>query len=285
MNQICDLHAHSVFSDGTYTPAQLLREAEKLELSALALTDHNTAAGLPDFLAAARNSPVEAVPGVEFSTDYNGVELHILALGLKSAYFDQVEELMGRYHALKEESNRALVQALRRGGFVIDYEAVKASTPTGQVNRAVIAAELLKKGYVSSVREAFKTLLGSNCGYYTPPERPAPGQMVDLIWDLGAVPVLAHPLLNLSPAALRQFLEEMRPHQLACMEVYYSTYSPEETATAMALADAFGLKYSGGSDFHGTNKPDIRLGFGKGNLKIPGQWWDSLRESMKISKM
>lgn len=285
MEKICDLHTHSVYSDGTYTPAQLLREAEELGLSAIALTDHNTVSGLPDFLAAAEKSSVEAIAGAEFSVDYYGTELHILALGLRPDAFGQVTDLMQQYHIRKDRSNRELVEALNRAGFSLDYDAIKASTPKGEVNRALIAAALLKSGYVSSVQEAFQKLLNPSCGYYTPPKRYEPAQILDFIRDLGAVSVLAHPLLNLSPERLRQFLEEMRACGPVGMEVFYSSYSPEETAIACAIADEFGLLYSGGSDFHGANKPHIGLGIGKGNLKIPYGVWDALRKTMKKTKV
>lgn len=280
MAKLCDLHTHSVFSDGSYTPAQLLQEAQRRGLSALALTDHNTAAGLPDFLAAAKSSPVEAICGVEFSADYNGTELHILALGLKEAYFGEVTALMEAYQIRKDESNRNLADALNRAGYAIDYETVKASTPKGEVNRAIIASHLVQKGYVETVKEAFSKLLSPKCGYYTPPQRETPEKMLKIIRDLGAVSVLAHPLLNLKPAEVRCFLEEMRSCPPVGMEVEYSTYSPEETELASALAAEFGLLYSGGSDFHGTAKPDISIGVGKGNLCIPYAWWETLKKTI-----
>lgn len=285
MEKICDLHTHSVFSDGTFTPLQLIRQAQELGLSALALTDHNTVSGLPDFLAAAEGSDVEAVPGVEFSVDYEGRELHILALGLQPAYFDQVTQLMQHYHLRKDQSNRNLVEALSRAGYSVCYDEIKASTPEGQVNRALIAAALLKAGYVSSIQEAFKKLLNPGRGYYVPPQRPAPEEILDMIRDMGAVSVLAHPLLNLSPEELRRFLEKMDSRRPVGMEVYYSTYSPEETEISMNMASEFGLLPSGGSDFHGANKPAIGMGFGKGNLKIPYGLWENLMETIKKTQM
>ena len=277
MERYCDLHTHSVYSDGTYTPEQLLREAEERNLTALALTDHNTVNGLPDFLAA--NSRVEAVPGVEFSTDYNGVELHILALYLKTEYFAQVTALMEDYHRRKDQSNADLVMALNRAGYQIDYDKIKASTPEGHVNRALIAAELTAMGYTESIKAAFKQLMQPKHGFYTPPRRHTPGEMLDIIHDLGAVSVLAHPYLNLKQDELAVFLEQATKHGLQGMEVYYSTYDEATTALALDTAAAFGLKKSGGSDFHGANKPDIRLGEGRGNLQIPAFWLEELKNS------
>ncbi len=285
MEKFCDLHTHSVFSDGTYTPVQLLEEAERRELSAVALTDHNTVLGLPDFLAAARGRAVEAVPGVEFSTDYNGTELHILALYLEPRYFGQVMELMGQYHRRKEQSNVDLVDALTRAGYCIDYQKIKDATPEGQVNRALIAAELTRLGYTESIQAAFKRLLNPNCGYYIPPKRFTPKEMLGVIRDLGAVSVLAHPYLNLKQPELNTFLQQAKPWGLQGMEVYYSTYDEATTAAALETADRFDLLHSGGSDFHGENKPDIALGRGRGGLFVPAALALALEQMAKKQKM
>jgi predicted metal-dependent phosphoesterase TrpH len=284
MERFCDLHTHSVFSDGTYTPAQLIKEAEEKKLAAIALTDHNTVAGLPDFLAAAQGREVEAVAGVEFSTDYNGTELHILALYLKEEYFAQVTALMDDYNRRKDQSNADLVEKLNHLGYAISYDAIKASTPKGQVNRALIAAELLKNGYVDSVQDAFKRLLNPKHGHYTPPRRHTPAEMIPIIRDMGAVAVLAHPYLNLKQEELVPFLESAVKQGLQGMEVYYSTYDQDTTALAMDTAAAFGLQPSGGSDFHGENKPDIRLGEGRGGLAIPEMLHWQLKALSKTEK-
>lgn len=284
MERYCDLHTHSVFSDGTYTPAQLLDEAEQKNLTAIALTDHNTVAGLPDFLAAARGREVEAVPGVEFSTDYNGIDLHILALYLKEEYFGQVTDLMEDYNRRKDQSNADLVEKLNRAGYQLDYDKIKASTPKGQVNRALIAAELMNLGYVASVQDAFKRLLSPKHGFYTPPRRHTPLQMLDIIHDLGAVSVLAHPYLNLTQEALIPLLEQATGRGLMGMEVYYSTYDAATTALAVDTAAAFCLRPSGGSDFHGANKPDIRLGEGRGALAVPDRFHRQLKALSKSEK-
>ncbi len=281
MELCCDLHTHSVFSDGTYTPRQLLEEARQRQLAAIALTDHNTVAGLPDFLAAAEGQPVEAIPGVEFSTDYEGTELHILALYLKPEHFSHVTELMAQYHRRKEQSNIDLVEKLNQAGYHISYDKIKSSTPEGQVNRALIAAELTACGYTASVKEAFERLLRQKCGYYTPPQRFTPKEMLGIIQDLGAVSVLAHPYLNLKEAELRRFLEQAKTWGLQGMEVHYSTYDDATTRAALAAADDFGLLYSGGSDFHGKNKPDIQLGQGRGALTVPATWVSKIRENVQ----
>ena len=273
----CDLHTHSNFSDGTYSPAQLIEEAARMGLAAIALTDHNTVSGLPDFLAAARGREVEAVPGCEFSTDYNGEELHILGLFLAPQHYATVTALLEKAQLEKERSNRDLVAALNAAGYQLDYDRI-CRRCNGQINRAHIAAELVEKGYFSSMQEAFKGPLSAEHGLYRPPQRIAAYECIRFIKSLGAVAVLAHPFLNLDEAALRGFLPQAVEAGLDGMEVAYSKYSPETTRTAFAVADDFGLKYSGGSDFHGGNKPDIALGTGRGALKIPKKWLEELKK-------
>lgn len=281
MPQYCDLHTHSAYSDGTLSPAQIIAQAEALGLSAVALTDHNTVAGLPEFLTAARDSQVEAIPGVELSTAYGETELHIVGLFLKPESFACITEFLEDFNRKKEESNRLLIHNLRRAGYELDYEAICLSHPEGTVNRAVIAAAMLERGYVSSIQEAFSGLLSKKGGYYMPPERLSAFDAIAFLRSVGAVPVLAHPFLNLkTEEALRRFLSEAVPGGLTAMETMYSSFSPEATETARRIAREFGLKESGGSDFHGATKPHIQLGSGKGNLAVPVPFAEALKNSI-----
>ena len=147
MDKICDLHTHSVFSDGTYTPEQLVKEAEAIGLSAIALTDHNTVAGLPRFLAAARGTPVEAVAGIEFSTDYRGIDLHIVALDVPVSRFEQVTARMEEGVRQKDASNAALCQALTAAGYPLDYNSFQdwLLKPLGQLSMWVILPLIVPK--------------------------------------------------------------------------------------------------------------------------------------------
>ena len=278
METFCDLHTHSCYSDGTCTPAEIIAKAEALGLSAVALTDHNTVAGLPEFLAAAGGQTVEAIPGVEISTAYGDTELHIVGLFLPPEKLDAVTELTDSFNRKKEESNRLLVKNLNRAGYRLDYDEIRRSHPEGTVNRAVIAAALLEKGYVPSIDAAFKGLLHKKGGYYIPPERLSAFDAIAFLRSVGAVPVLAHSFLNLkTEGSLRQFLSEAVPHGLAAMETMYSSYTPETTATARRIAREFGLVESGGSDFHGQTKPHIALGCGKGSLAVRASFAENLK--------
>ncbi len=275
--KLCDLHTHSVFSDGTYTPTELVEAAECAGLSAISLSDHNTVDGLPEFLAAAQGKDIAAVPGAEFSVDYEGTELHLLALYIPETHFAAISELMADFHKRKEQSNFDLICALNKAGYDIRFEEIRNATPNGKFNRAHIAAELTKKGYVGSIKEAFSTLLAPKHGYYKEPKRPTVWEMLEFIKSIGAVPVLAHPFLNLKEDSLLTFLPQAKEKGLVGMECYYPLYSEATTQLSLKLAEQFGLLPSGGSDFHGSNKPDIALGIGKGNLQIPHEWAMALK--------
>lgn len=276
MEKLCDLHTHSTYSDGTLTPAQLIALAREKKLSAITLSDHNTVAGLPLFLEAAEGSGVEAVPGIEFSTEYEGTELHILGLFIKPCHYEKINALLRQFLERKETSNRQLVQRLRAAGMDLDYEEIR-NQAAGSVNRARIAAKMVEKGYCQSIKQAFSDWLSPKKGYYIPPLRPDAYETIRFIKSLGAVAVLAHPFLSLQEAQLRAFLPEAVAAGLDGMEVYYAAYDKETTALAKQIAAEYGLLESGGSDFHGQNKPDIDLGSGKGDLSIPVELLEKLK--------
>jgi len=277
MRPICDLHTHSYCSDGTDSPQQLIAAAEEAGLSAVALTDHNCVDGLPEFLRTGAGSPVEAIPGAEFSVDFDGTELHLLGLFIVSSQFSAVTTRMAEALRAKESSNIALAEALNRAGYHLDYDQIKSASPSGKVNRAHFAQELTNLGYTQTVKEAFDTLLRPEIGYYQEPKRLTVWEMISFIRDIGAVPVLAHPFLNLPAEALWKFLPRAKAQGLAGMETAYSRYTPETTALAERMAREIGLLRSGGSDYHGTRKPDIRLGRGTGTLAVPCEWIEPLR--------
>ena len=279
-----DLHVHSTYSDGTLNPQELIRLAAETGVEALALCDHNTVAGLPEFLAAAEGSGIEAIPGVEFSTDFGERELHILGLFIQPQHYSAVTALVNELWQRKEQSNLLLIQRLDGAGIHLDYETIKSQTPGGQVNRAVIAAEMVRLGYCSSVKEAFSKWLSQKHGFFVPPKRLDALQTIGFIKSIGAVAVLAHPFLNLDPDGLRQFLPLAKEHGLDGMEVYYSKFDGKATALAAELAQEFHLLPSGGSDFHGTNKPDTFLGTGRANLCIPPVILENLRSLQNPQK-
>ena len=281
MKKYCDLHTHSVFSDGTWTPSQIIEKAGSLGLSSVALCDHNTVRGLPDFLKAAEGRDIEAVCGCEFSVDYEGRELHLLGLFIRPECFSDVSALMDSVIAKKEQSNIDLVSKLNNAGYAVDYDKIKAKNPGGTINGAHIARELTRLGYTNSVSEAFATLLSPAAGFYIEPERLTVWQVIEFIDSIGAVPVLAHPLIETSEDEVRALLKKAVPLGLCGMEVEYPLFDAEQRAALRRMADEFGILPSGGSDFHGETKPDTHLGIGTGDLRVPGEWMNELKKCMK----
>ena len=273
----CDLHTHSIYSDGTCTPAEILQAAKAQDLI-VALTDHNSVSGLPEFMAAARELGVTAVPGIEFTTEDQGLEIHMVALFVRPESYDAIRAYVEGFDRLKAESNRALVERLNAAGYYISYEEIVAQTPDGRVNRANIGAELVKKGYVTTVKEAFSQLLREECGYYVPAPRADTLDTITFIRSIGAVPVLGHPLLTMDEARLRQLLPRAKERGLVAMETQYTSYDPETLALAGEIAREFGLLESGGSDFHGENKPGNPLGSGRNGLQIPEDVYRALAQ-------
>lgn len=276
----CDLHIHSIYSDGSFSPKEIVSEAKRLGLT-VALTDHNTVSGLPEFLEEAERQGVTAIPGIEISTDYRGKELHLLGLFLETQHYSRMEQVMKKYHALKEDSNRELVERLRDAKYLIDYETIKKTVPEGNVNRAHIGAALMEKGYVESIREAFRTVLKEGAGFYVPPARLGLLDGISLLREMNAITVLAHPLQELSGQELRQMLPEAIGAGLIGIETQHSSYHDEEFELAAQIAGEFNLLASGGSDFHGRSKPDVFLGMGKGNLSIPARVYEDLLDKKR----
>lgn len=279
--KICDLHLHSYYSDGTCSPCEIVNRAREIGLSTIALSDHNTVKGLDIFLAEAEKQGVEAIPGIEFSVDYKGRELHLLAYGIDKKYFDEIEGRMDEYLKIRERSNREMVDALRGGGYLIDYDEILKKSGNGYINRAHLAAELVEKGYCKSVREAFASLLNKDGPYFRPRVFPNVFDMIEYIERIGAVSVLAHPFLQFNETELREFLVEAKAHGLCGMETVYTEFDEEKTALARAIAQEFDIIESGGSDFHGSTKPDVAMGLGFGNLRVPEKFAKVINERIK----
>lgn len=277
----CDLHCHSCFSDGSMTPTELVKLAEQQGLSALALTDHNTTKGLGELMRAGDSSSVITVAGSELSTDYEGKELHIVALFLPEQSWAELEDFVALMHLAKHTSNLKLIEALNQAGYAITYEEVAAITDADEFNRAHVARVLTEKGYTASVSEAFETLLAEGNGFYVPPKRLSALSAIKFIKNNGGVAVLAHPFLNLTYDELTVFLPKAKACGLDAMETRYSTFDAETTRLAEELAQRFSLLPSGGSDFHGKAKPDIALGTGRGNLSVPFAYYEALADLIK----
>lgn len=269
----CDLHIHSYFSDGSLSPSQIVTLAKQQDLI-VALTDHNTVAGLDEFITQAQAQGVTAVPGIELSTDDQGVELHLLGLFIKPEHYDDLENLTHSFRVQKEESNRELARRLQAAGYAIDYEQIRQNSPEGTVNRAHFAAALCQKGYVSSISEAFERLLKPGQGFYCPPKRLDFIEAVKFLSERDILPIWAHPLKDRNESQIRAILPQAKQVGLVGLETWHSSYHKEQTRVAASLAQEYGLLPSGGSDFHGDNKPGISLNC----CRIPASVYDDLKK-------
>ena len=278
----CDFHTHSIYSDGSKTPDELVLEAKMLNLYAIALTDHNTTGGVDEFLKVAEKYGVNAIGGVELSTDYLGSELHILGLFLEKHHYSIISEITDDLVLAKKKSNITLCKNLQERGFDIDYDEI--SFGKKQINRAHIAKALVAKGYVSSTDEAFNTILSKEYGLYFPPKLKNSLDVIKQLRDCGIVTILAHPLLNISMGELAEFLPIAKNMGLCGMEAYYTRFSNEQTNNLIKLCNKYSLVASGGSDYHGDIKPNVRLSKGFGDLIVPDDVYDNLLNCAKDLK-
>ena len=270
-----DLHTHSTFSDGTFTPLQLVKYAEEKGLKAFALTDHDTTEGVKEAKSIETN--VEVISGVEISTRYDKKEIHIVGLYVNENDADLNKQLK-YYREKRVTRNFEILEKLNSLGVNIIIDDVKESCTGDVISRAHIAKALVSKGFVGSYTEAFDRYLGDNKCAYVPRETLNYEESMELITKAGGVPVLAHPLLyKMSDTNLENMMVKLRQKGLKAVEVYYSTHSNSDTQHIMAMANRVGLIYSGGSDFHGATKPKIDMGTGMGKLAVPYEILEKIR--------
>jgi len=273
-----DLHTHSTFSDGSLTPEQLVREAERARLSALALTDHDTLDGLARFQASCARSIVRGVPGVEISVDCSGGDATMHILG----YFVDPEnpDLNAHVQRLSEgrrRRNEEILKRLNAMGLALTMSEVASFAGEQNVGRLHFALALVARGYVRANQEAFDKYLGKGKSGYVNRVRFKPADGVAMIRRAGGIAVLAHPFtLNLGPGALAEAVQALAEGGLQGIEVYYPQHPPKLVRQYLELASRFGLVATGGTDFHGQPMPDVKLGRGFGSLDVPDEVLDQL---------
>lgn len=277
---IVDLHVHSNKSDGSFSPTELVEYALEKGLSAFALTDHDTTEGLDEAINAAKGRNIEVIPGIEFSTEYEGKDIHIVGL-----YIDYHSEAFTKHiqHFVdsRTERNRKMCANLSKAGIDITYEKLLAAFPDAVITRAHYAKYLLDTGVVKSMPDAFAKYVGDHTKYFVPREKVTPMQAIQLILDAKGIPVLAHPTLyHMSDKRLELLLYRLKEAGLIAMECIYSTYTPSEERHMKVLADKYELLPSGGSDFHGNTKPKLDLAIGYGSLEIPEEILINLKKTL-----
>lgn len=275
-----DLHVHSDYSDGTCTPEELISLAIKKGLSAIALTDHDTVNGIiPAFDALkASGANLELIPGAELSTDFNKQELHIVGLFIdytNQEFIDTTTYFLNR----RNHRNEEMVEKFRKAGIPMTIEDLKDGNPDTVITRAHFAKYLIEHGIVKDAKEAFSDkYLGENSPFYIPRRRMDAKDAILLIKKAGGLPILAHPMhYKLEEKKLRNMISELKEAGLTGMETRYSNHTEQDNIFTSRLAREYGLLQSGGSDFHGANKPLIELGTGRGNLCVPYEFLEQLK--------
>lgn len=274
-----DLHTHTNYSDGSFSPAALVELAHKKGLNILGITDHDTTDGLAEAMEAAQGLPLELIPGIELSTEFQGRETHILGYfidradpqfqtrleRLRSTRLDRIQRILDRLHTLNVEISLAEVEHV---------------AGNGTIGRPHIAQILIDKGYVRGMKEAFERFLGVRGKAYARRVVPEAAEIIAWITQAGGIPILAHPYwegLNANETVIS--CRTMVDQGLRGLEVFYGTFSPRQISLNLHLARQFGLLVTGGSDFHGTFKPEISIGTGRGSLNVPSTVMDRLRQA------
>ncbi len=274
-----DLHAHTTFSDGSFSPTELVELAIKQELAVLAITDHDTTDGLPEARKAINGHALELVPAIELSTRFQNRELHVLGYFINPADI-QFQSRLEALRATRIVRICAILERLQTLGISISLSQVQQVAGIGTIGRPHIAQTLLANGYVTTFKEAFERFLGNHGKAYVPRDTPEAHEIIQWITEAGGIPVLAHPYwegFNRDESiATCQILVEQG---LQGLEVFYGAFSARQISFNLGLARRFNLLVTGGSDFHGIAKPDIALGKGRGSLHVPSKTVDRLREA------
>ncbi len=270
-----DLHTHSTASDGADEPAQVVRNAKAAGIQVLALTDHDTVAGLDEAEAEARRLGLGFVRGVELSSMTEQGEMHILGLWVpKDA--EPLEKALAAMRRQREERNLRMLGRLKELGLSLSMEEVVAES-SSCVGRPHIARARSRSGQGASGAEAVSRYLGQVGRAFVPRRCVSAPEAVSLLAGLGCCVVLAHPMLRPSPQGwLESFVRELVPLGLSGLEVWHSAHDEGASRRLQAMAKSLGLCASGGSDYHGANKPGVALGLAKGKRRIPGSAYDAL---------
>lgn len=275
-----DLHSHSVYSDGTNTPAELVVMAEESGLKALALTDHDTTAGIPYLLSAAKNALVEAVPGIELSAECERGTMHILGYFIDHTC-QTLQDKINTVQSGREERNVEILKRLNKLGYTLLWSDVEQQAGRDVVGRPHFAAALVERGHVKNKKAAFDLLLAKGRPGYAERYRYTASECIDLIYQAGGVSVLAHPVtLYLRDAPLRALMAELKGLGLGGIETYYSAHPRDVVDKYIGWAKELDLICTGGTDFHGANTPDLKLGSGFGQLQVPDEVLDQLKAAI-----
>ena len=273
-----DLHVHSNASDGTFTPTEVILTAKEAGLSAIALTDHDTVSGIAEAKKAANIHNIELIVGSEFSCHYQNTEIHVLGFFLDETN----EELLNNFQTFidnREQRNLCMIEKFNQHGIPITFDMLCAENPDAVITRAHFARALMELGVVKSKDQAFRKYLNPNCPFYVPRPKLDPKETIRIIKNAGGMAFLAHPMLyQLGYQQVASMLDDLIEYGLEGVEVYHSSNHALESSHLKSMALSKNLLISGGSDFHGSNKPDISIGTGRGNMFVPYEWLENIKQ-------
>ena len=256
-----DLHTHTTFSDGSQTPAQLVGEAAAIGLTAVAVTDHDTVDGLPEALVAGERLGIDVIPGVEINLEHDRVTMDMLGYFLAGDPTEELQQELAELRVYRVERNERMLERLTELGLPLDAEDLAAAAENGAVGRPHIGEAMVRRGYVSSITEAFELYLRRGAPAWVDRRRLGLSRALKLLRASGALPVLAHPgIIRTDAAGLDHIVRDAARTGLAGIECYYPLHDAETVARCLGLAGKYALVPTGGSDYHGTVKPKARLG-------------------------
>ncbi len=277
MGKLIDLHTHSNCSDGRMSPTELVIHAKNEGMAAISLTDHDTAAGVDEAISAGSEHGVEVITGIELSTE-STAETHILGYFI-DPHDLKLNEAIVKIINVREQRMEETCLLLGKHGISVTLDEVKVKADGGILCRAHIAKIMTEKGYTSSPKEAFDLWLSPDCPAYSSSQAITDREAIELIRGAGGDAYLAH--LNrckMDRDTLDSFVKRLKNDGLCGIEGYYTEYTQENQREYLELAEKFGLKISGGTDFHGANKPHIKIGRGEGNLSVPYTVLEKMKE-------
>ncbi len=266
-----DLHTHSNCSDGTMSPGELAAAGARAGLSVMALTDHDTTAGVRAFAAAAAAAGVRAVPGVEISAAFGPGTMHLLGYFIDTEHAG-LRAALARVRAGRLERNAEILLGLGELGVPVGEEDVAKHAGDGVAGRPHVARALVDRGHARDVQEAFRRWLGKGRSAYVERFKFDPAASIRLLRDAGGVAVLAHPVtLRLPPPRCRELVAALRGEGLGGIEAYHPKHNRVRERQWLRLARDLDLVATGGSDFHGAPSPDVRPGVGFGGMRVPDE--------------
>lgn len=261
--KFADLHLHTIFSDGTYSPSELIKRVANIDINTIAVTDHDTVEAITPVIEIARGKNIEVIPAIELTSEYNGLEVHILGYFIDYNNRDLIKKL----DLLKEnrrERMHKMIDKLKKMNIAINADDVFRLSEGMVVGRLHLARVLVKAGYANSIYDAFQKYIGEQSPAYVCGFRLNPHEAIKLIRDNCGIPVLAHPYSLKRDDLIPVFVE----YGMRGLEVYYPEHTKLMTDYYKNLADKYGLLITGGSDCHGNAKPEVQLGSIKLSLTL-----------------